>query len=286
MVNLTLKINGQFIGTFKYSYNDLLNSPASTDDIIELAFSRTAFVKGTQRYEWGIQLKERAQARPDDSFQLLIDEIREEAGRAPATSTSPLLVEENPLQLQKYYVLTAQGSTTLEDGTVVNKIRRVSILPLQDEQVRLLQSKGFDIELIGVWNSIEAFVNGFPDPIALQSDPQRIINGQPVTIFPDGRTSFLNEGGNVTPTFGIPQVCGITGCVQYTERTQIDDPEQNNPTDINGTEISIPIADNIINNLGRSPNDGTPSGQEQVAQSKNNDVILPLGILFILAGGF
>lgn len=265
MVDNLMRINGQFIGTFNYSYSDLLNSPASIDNIIELAWGRLALNVGNDRYGWGVALKELAQSRPDDSLKLLIDEIRVSVGRDPATSSSPLLVD---VELQKYYVLTPKNYREFLDGTIVNKIRSVSILPLTDDQVSQLEAKGYDVEPIGIWSSIDAFAKGFPDPIALELAPKTIINGQPVTIFPDGRTSLTNEG-TLNPIYISPI---------------LHDPSVKYPTDINGTEISIPIADNIINNLGGSPNDGTPSGQEQVAPSKNSDVIVPLGILALLGG--
>lgn len=265
MTHLTSTINGQLIGSFRYSYSDLINSSVGIEEVIVLAWGNEALIPGTPRYEWGQRLKEVVQNNPDTELRLLIDEIRLSTGRDPATSGTPLLVDD---VLQKYYVLTPKRFTEFDDGTIVNKIRLVSILPLRDSQVREFEIKGSDIEPIGVWASIQDFVDKFPDPIALVSSPKTIINGQPVTIFPDGKTSQENQGGQFVVFVSRP----------------LSELEVNNPTDINGTEISIPIADNIINNLGGSPNNGTPTGQTFNPPEDNRKLIVPIGVLLLATG--
>ncbi len=198
MVNLSTKIDSSirgfpvFIGTFEYTWNDVLKSAPQITlrDIGLLAFG-SGINSDPTRMQWFQSLVDMVNQEPDAELRILIDKVRVASGREPAQE--PIQEERVPVTFPEYYVLTPPSQEVDLVGNTILQVRHLSFLRLAPDQVALLQDRGYAIvQKSGV--SLDAFLAGFEDPIALTSAPQTIINDQPITIFADGSTSPINDG--------------------------------------------------------------------------------------------
>ena len=189
-----------FFGEFTYTYNDLMMNALNItlDDVCGFAFGnffdRKPLCDG---------LKSLASANPDKELKLVIDGVNLENGRDIAAPDPVITV------LPLYFVLDASGQGTDLEGNVIFKIRQLQKLRLTNEQVDLLKDRGFDVVLTSSI-SLTQFINSFSEPIAWVGT-QDIINGQPITVFADGSTSFQNDG-----VFTTQQVKDTTNPNDYT----------------------------------------------------------------------
>ena len=197
-VLLALKIDSSirgfpvYFGTFEYTWNDVVKSApdVTLHDIGLFAFG-TGIDSDPTRIQWFQSLTDMVNQEPDAEIRILIDKVRVASGREPALE--PIQEERQTVTYPEYYVLTPADEGLDLEGNIIKRVRHLSILRLASDQVSLLLDRGYEIvQKSGV--SLDAFMAGIEDPIALASAPQSIINKQPITIFADGSTSPTNDG--------------------------------------------------------------------------------------------
>lgn len=185
MTHLITQINGQFIGTFRYNWNDAQAAGVTFEQIAELAWGRLTN-DPTIQMRWQ-KLRDAINENPDFEIKLIIDQIRIAEGREPAIEE--LITETFPL----YYSLTPARDTIDLLGNIVRKVRHLQIIRLTPDQVSQLQDIGYEVvQKSGL--SLDAFLSTIEDPVAFFDKPSIIINSQPITLFGDGSTSPGNDG--------------------------------------------------------------------------------------------
>jgi len=265
-VNTNIVIGGQKLGTFNYTFRDIVESGVDIEDIGIVAFTCLIFGNGRQK-QWYGELLEMFNNNPDKMVREGIQEIRDDI-----VQTNPNIDVQTELT-EEYYVLTAAGAVVDSQGNVVKKIRNLSILPLLASQVNLLSQQGFDLTRTATMD-VTSFIDMFEDPIRMNGQP---VNDKAVTLFAEGGSSQTNAGvfdariNTQDAPAPFPDINRepLNSEFQGRIETFVDEDGHISTGIRDGGEGTLRVSSNNI---------VAPAGQT------NLGAVLPLGILLLLSG--